>query len=69
MDPNANLEEQRQIAARMRRRFECDRVNEVSTIAQAADGDRLAELVQALDDWLTRGGFKPVAWSIRSVKR
>jgi hypothetical protein len=51
MDPNANLEEQRQIAGRFEK-------------AQAVpgDGERLAELVDALDDWLCGGGFLPTAW-------
>ena len=31
----------------------------------AADGERVRELVAALDEWLSRGGFLPDAW--RSV--
>lgn len=49
MDPNATLSELRQ------------------AIPNAVDGDnaesvRAAELFQALDDWLSRGGFLPEAW-------
>lgn len=49
MDPNANLEEQRRI---------------VSTIIRDGSGDaeRLADLVEALDEWLSKGGFLPEAW-------
>lgn len=51
MDPNANLAEQRRIVARVTR-------------GKASDGDldRLAELVEALDGWLSKGGFLPTAW-------
>jgi hypothetical protein len=27
-----------------------------------ADGVRMIELVSALDEWLTNGGFKPTEW-------
>ena len=59
MDPDANLAEQRRIIARM---------NQHSMTVSCActkcvdDGARLAELVQALDEWLTRGGFLPPSW-------
>lgn len=53
MDPNCNLEEQREIAARILK-------NEGS--AATSDVLRLAELVQALDEWITKGGFLPQAW-------
>lgn len=50
MDPNANLAEQRRIVARI---LDGD---------DSADWSRLAELVQALDEWLTAGGFLPGEW-------
>jgi hypothetical protein len=28
----------------------------------ATEGDRLAELVHSLDDWLSNGGFLPKRW-------
>ena len=56
MDPNANLAEQRQIAGR----FERDE-------SEPDDGERLAELVDALDDWLSRGGFLPTQWQRKVV--
>lgn len=51
MDPNANLAEQRRILAR----FNADE-------ASLADAERLAELVAALDEWISRGGFLPAEW-------
>lgn len=55
MDPNENLREQLRIAA---------------WIADADGGDpdvefyanHLAQLVIALNDWISRGGFLPAAW-------
>ena len=58
MDPNANLEEQRQLAKRILDGTtpDFDRI-EVAT--------RLAELVDALDQWLSIGGALPISWSSR----
>jgi hypothetical protein len=60
MDPDANLAELRRIIARARERADSvgyDAVND------AIDLDRLADLAEALDEWLSRGGFLPEAWS------
>ena len=54
MDPTANLREQLEIARRMTNSIDCP-----------GDGDRLAELVAALDDWLTHGGFLPDQWAAK----
>ena len=56
MDPNANLEEQRRLTARI----QAQRDN----YETPNDGDvfRLAELVVALDEWIASGGFLPSAW-------
>lgn len=50
MDPTANLQEQLRIAKR---------------IANGRDADsvRLADLVIALNEWITRGGFLPAPWA------
>jgi len=48
MDPDANFAEQQQILARAYART-----------SLPEDGERLAELVIALDDWLRSGGFPP----------
>ena len=56
MDPEANLKEQRSIATRIAN-------NEYSTAyASIPDAERLAELVIALDEWITKGGFLPRDW-------
>jgi hypothetical protein len=51
MDVNATLTELRALVARALR-TESD-----------SDAPRIAELVQALDGWITRGGFMPDAWN------
>jgi len=52
MDPNANLREQLSLARYI--------------LAEKSDNTigavRLAELVEALDDWIARGGFLPERW-------
>lgn len=62
MDPNANIKEQRETAAAMialadKEEFGGeDGMTEFTRLAE-----RLAELVQALDEWRTNGGFDPYA--------
>ena len=51
MDPEGNLSEQIRI---------CERISRGE--AREGDTDRLAELVLALHDWLTGGGFLPLRW-------
>lgn len=59
MDPNANLEEQRRIA---------EHLLETSDDPDASpDVYRLAELVLALDGWLSKGGFPPNAWKPKGL--
>lgn len=53
MDPDANLEEQLRIAKRVLDADGCD----------AGDIVRLAELVDALDGWISKGGFLPKRWA------
>jgi hypothetical protein len=57
MDPNANLKEQRELASKI--------LNEgpFSTDDYEAMTNRLAELVEALDGWLSNKGFLPGRWS------
>lgn len=52
MDPNATLEEMRTLAEAL---IEADDPD-------PGDVERLAHLVQALDQWITKGGFLPAAW-------
>ena len=57
MDPEANLEEQRRLVKS---------INKARDNEQDVDQDdihRLAELVEALDEWISRGGFLPSPWS------
>ena len=60
LDPHVNLREQRALAAYL---VEDDRALRLGhPVADAAA--RLAELVQALDEWLSRDGFLPEPWRI-----
>jgi len=56
MDPNATLEQLRQLA-----------VHVLNPDREDALGDEvaeeMAELVRVLDDWMSAGGFLPGAWS------
>jgi hypothetical protein len=59
MDPNANLEEQRRLV---------NAINDARDNETDVDQDdiwRLAELCEALDGWISNGGFLPHAWSVR----
>jgi len=58
MDPNANLEEQRRLTQKLLSLT----VGEADLPDLHSDAVRLAELVEALDVWLTRGGFLPSEW-------
>jgi DNA-binding transcriptional regulator LsrR (DeoR family) len=53
MDPEANLQEQRQIVANILHHPER---------RTRGDVQRLAELVEALDQWIVGGAFLPVSW-------
>jgi hypothetical protein len=66
MDPTANLKEQREVAAEILAiwdrctpsgKFTTQQLHELQYAAH-----RLAELVQALDEWVGRGGFLPEQW-------
>lgn len=61
MDPNANLEEQRRIAARILQWTVEDAEDGAGELH--ADACRLAELVEALDGWLSKQGFLPSDWA------
>jgi hypothetical protein len=43
-----------------------DNVERVS--ARICDAEELAELVQALDEWMKKGGFRPNNWEITKVE-
>jgi hypothetical protein len=52
MDPDANLKEQLELARSIAEQ-------DPQSITEAS---RLAELVLALNEWITGGGFLPSAW-------
>jgi hypothetical protein len=56
MDPNENIKQQRELAARIVAAMEDGNITN-SMICTLADG--LAGLVIALDEWRTAGGFDP----------
>jgi hypothetical protein len=57
MDPNANLKEQLELAKNI---LEYPAQSDMDTIN--GDAERLAELVLALDEWISNGGFLPKRW-------
>lgn len=59
MDPNANLVEQRLILKRIEVTSSEEWPDQTELAGMAM---RLAELVEALDGWLSGGGFLPAAW-------
>lgn len=67
MDPTACLKEIREIADRMYDAVWID--HRTPTQRYLDDSRRLAELVPALDEWITRGGFLPSPWSVEGRGR
>jgi len=55
MDPTANLQEQLELAAEFL-------AEEVRYPDQLEKAERLSELVLALHEWITKGGFLPEQW-------
>lgn len=55
MDPDENLREQWEIAHRLTEKPQ-------NTERDLEDAERLAELVLALDTWITNGGALPKSW-------
>ena len=66
MDPTANLREQIQIARDIQTTWDhCGEDGNLSLeqMDHVADqANRLAELAEALDGWITKGGFLPDQW-------
>lgn len=67
MDPNANLREQRKLVDRLHeyidRHAEYEEMTDAELQCIAANALELATLVEALDTWISRGGFLPAAWT------
>lgn len=71
MDPDANLKEQLEIVQAINKakdKYDSDSVfwsaadEDEWNEQQAERGTRLAELVEALDEWVRKGGFLPKPW-------
>lgn len=63
MDPNANLSEIRTIIADSLKRIDAGKSPD------AIDSERLVELIDALDSWMSKGGFLPECWQVSRAKR
>ena len=64
MDPDANLKEQLELAQEIQDRLDGDELEaeEYSKWQLGVDASRLADRVQALDQWIDNGGFLPKCW-------
>ncbi len=62
MDPDANLKEQLEIAKRLLKKFMDSDKDMAFDESDEGDVVRLAELVEAMDGWIRKGGFLPAAW-------
>ena len=60
MDPNAALETARRLAAEI---FNGAMAGGLAPDEMASAGMDLAEAFQALDEWLSHGGFTPAEWT------
>ena len=65
MDPNETLRELRELADKVAAQ-DMDVYSDPEDRADAARAGDLAAGVQALDEWLSRGGFLPDAWERES---
>jgi len=64
MDPNGNLEEQRRLADVIRDAAGAGPMSRAEVDAFIERAARLAELVEAMDEWLSRQGFLPASWAV-----
>jgi hypothetical protein len=65
MDPNTNLERQRELVKAIRDL--CTSPASLENFAEQLEAlaNELADLVEALDQWLVAGGFRPLPWLTR----
>jgi len=68
MDPTANLKEALEIAAKLAEGHYAYPDHDDPT-SMLEDGQRLAELLIALDEWIRNGGFLPDAWAAPLLAR
>lgn len=70
MDPNVALDDLRAALAAVRAAHEAiDAATDVDGLAEAIDdaieaADEMADAAEALDGWLSRGGYPPVGWKL-----
>lgn len=70
MDPNANLDEQLRLVEEIQAMQDAGGPSgEVEIGALTENAERLAELVEALDHWITGGGFLPSRWAERPNRK
>jgi hypothetical protein len=62
MDPDANLQEQREVTRRLLAAFDAADPDSGEWQPDLDDVYRLAELTEALDGWLSREGALPSDW-------
>ena len=63
MDPNTNLKEQRELVARLVKLEKYpDAMSATELQTYAENAMRLVDLVEALDEWLSKSGSLPDAW-------
>ena len=66
MDPDANLKEQLEIVRDIQKVYDdCNAdgtFTEDQEVHLGEQAGRLAELVEALDGWIVKGGFLPKRW-------
>lgn len=62
MDPDANLKEQLALAESIIEQADSDDSDGDMPQIDTHDAVRLAELVLAINEWISRGGFLPQQW-------
>lgn len=66
MDPDANLREQLEVSRGILEAWDDCNADGTLTSAQAEfvadEANRLAELIESLDNWIRKGGFIPARW-------
>jgi hypothetical protein len=67
VDPDANLREQRELSAAIIRTADGEPFAG-RTELQATRAERLAELVQALEEWVMKGGAMPDDWQAAQAR-
>ena len=67
MDPTANLAKQRELAAVDWTGKETEELSPSELCELHINHIRLCELVEGLDQWISKGGFLPKQWGSRKL--